>query len=222
MQVVHSLYGNPYWTQKEGPWQLLYEDQVWLLWAFGLEALATWTEPPLLTLLWIKKSFQIPKAGGPSGTAGRRSYSCTFHPLFQPVFPAIPLAHREQMHSFLPAFCGFSLKWRDTRNYSSSLTKMYFVTDTINICNKGMLLISWLQLTRRDEHYMVPYITTCKISVLWLHSIQLEVVSLAPCLHTTLAFQTRYFGTLWSTLEGRLVWLSCFLFLPLKKTHNNN
>ena len=82
---------------------------------FGLEVSATqvttWTEPPFPTLLWLKKSFQIPKAGGPSGTAGRRSYSCTVHLYFNLfVFPAISLAHREKLHSLLPAFCRFPLK----------------------------------------------------------------------------------------------------------------
>lgn len=53
---------------------------------FGLRVLATWTESPLLSLLWMKESFQIPNAGCSSGSADRQSCSCTFHPLFQPFY----------------------------------------------------------------------------------------------------------------------------------------
>lgn len=40
------------------------------------------------------------------------------------VFPVISVDVREKWHPFLPAFCGFPLKLRYSRNYSSSLTKM--------------------------------------------------------------------------------------------------
>lgn len=40
------------------------------------------------------------------------------------VFPVISVDVREKWHPFLPVFCGFPLKWRYSRNYSSSLTKM--------------------------------------------------------------------------------------------------
>lgn len=76
-------------------------------------------------------------------------------------FPVISVDLREKLHPFLPAFSEFPLKLRYSRNYSSSLTKMQFVTDAIKVHDKGMLLISWLQLTRRGELIM-----TCKIS-LW-------------------------------------------------------
>lgn len=43
---------------------------------------------------------------------------------------------------------------------------------------------------------MLSFIITCKISVLWLDFTQLEVVSLAPCVHITLAVQTGCFDML--------------------------
>lgn len=81
-------------------------------------------------------------------------------------FPAVSLAPRKKLCAFPWDFCGFPLTWKDSKNYSSSLKKIYFVIDTLNVRNKEMLLISWLLLTGRDECYMVPVISTHKTSVI--------------------------------------------------------
>lgn len=93
-----------------------------VLWVLATRV-ATWTEPPLLTLLWMNKSVQVSKAGGPSGTEGRSSYF-TFHPLFQHLcFPCNFTCSQGKAALTSCSFL-FPLKCRDSRNCSSSLANM--------------------------------------------------------------------------------------------------
>lgn len=129
----------------------------WGFWLLG--------QSPLLNQLWMKKSFEIPKAGFSSGTAGRQPCSCTFHHLFQPFCFSCSFTYSQEKKYiyFLEIF------WipfeKDFKNHSSSLKNMCFVIDTLNVCNKEMLLISWLLFTGRDEFYMLPVISIFKTSI---------------------------------------------------------
>lgn len=130
----------------------------WKFWLFGW--VATGTTPHFSPYCEWRKVSKYPKAEGPSGTADRRSFIFSFN--------LSVLVTGKSCTYFFQLFvdCLWTGGIPETTVPAWQRCTYWHYKHT-----KGMLLIFWPQLTRRDNHCMVSFIMTCKISVLWLRSI---------------------------------------------------